>query len=130
MRQKPRVAFICVHNSCRSQIAEALGNHLASDVFESYSAGTETVPQINQDAVRLMKREYGIDMEKEQYSKLLDDIPEADIYVSMGCNVACPNIPGKKIINWGLDDPTGQEDAVFLDVIRKIEKNILEIRDK
>ena len=77
-----------------------------------------------------MKREYGIDMEKEQYSKLLDDIPEADTYVSMGCNVACPNIPGKKIINWGLDDPTGQEDAVFLDVIRKIEKNILEIRDK
>ena len=130
MSQKPKVAFICVHNSCRSQIAEALGKYLASDVFESYSAGTQTVPQINQDAVRLMKQEYGIDMEKDQYSKLLEDIPEADIYVSMGCNVACPNIPGKKVINWGLDDPTGQEDAVFLDVIRKIEKNILEIRDK
>ena len=53
MSQKPKVAFICVHNSCRSQIAEALGTYLASDVFESYSAGTETVPQINQDAVRL-----------------------------------------------------------------------------
>lgn len=59
MRQKPRVAFICVHNSCRSQIAEALGRYLASDVFESYSAGTETVPQINQDAVRLMWVRYG-----------------------------------------------------------------------
>lgn len=53
---KPRVAFICVHNSCRSQIAEALGKKLASDVFESYSAGTETKPQINQDAVCLMKQ--------------------------------------------------------------------------
>ena len=59
---KPKVAFICVHNSCRSQIAEALGKYLASDVFESYSAGTETKPQINQDAVRLMKQIYGIDM--------------------------------------------------------------------
>ena len=60
---RKKVAFICVHNSCRSQIAEALGKHLASDVFESYSAGTETKPQINQDAVRIMKKLYGIDME-------------------------------------------------------------------
>ena len=53
-----KVAFICVHNSCCSQIAETLGRHLASDTFESYSAGTETKPQINQDAVRLMKELY------------------------------------------------------------------------
>lgn len=64
-----KVAFICVHNSCRSQIAEALGKHFAADVFESYSAGTETKPQINQDAVRLMKKLYNIDMEHIQYSK-------------------------------------------------------------
>lgn len=82
-----KVAFICVHNSCRSQIAEALGRHFASDVFESYSAGTETKPQINQDAVRIMKEIYGIDMEKAQYSKLIFDIPEPDIVISMGCNV-------------------------------------------
>lgn len=74
-----KVAFICVHNSCRSQVAEALGKHFASDVFESYSAGTETKPQINQDAVRIMKEMYGIDMEKEQYSKLISDIPEPDL---------------------------------------------------
>ena len=73
---KKKIAFICVHNSCRSQIAEALGKHLASDVFESYSAGTETKPQINQDAVRIMKEMYHINMENEQYSKLLSDIPE------------------------------------------------------
>lgn len=82
-----RVAFICVHNSCRSQIAETLGKHFASDVFESYSAGSETKPQINQDAVRLMKELYGIDMEQSQYSKTFDSIPEPDIAISMGCDV-------------------------------------------
>ena len=81
---KPKVAFICVHNSCRSQIAEALGRHLAFDVFESYSAGTATKPRINQDAVRLVKLIYGIDMEKTQYSKLLSDIPPVDVVVTMG----------------------------------------------
>lgn len=89
---KPKIAFICVHNSCRSQIAEAFGKVLAADVFESYSAGTETKPQINQDAVRLMKELYGIDMEKTQYSKLISAIPKPDIAISMGCNVSCPFI--------------------------------------
>lgn len=69
---KKKVAFICVHNSCRSQIAEALGKHFAADKYDFYSAGTETKPQINQDAVRLMKQLYGIDMEQTQYSKTID----------------------------------------------------------
>ena len=101
---KKKVAFICVHNSCRSQIAEALGKHLASDVFESYSAGTETKPQINQDAVRIMKELYGIDMEKTQYSKLISDIPAPDIAISMGCNVGCPFIGRAFDDNWGLEE--------------------------
>ena len=125
--EKPRVAFICVHNSCRSQIAEALGKKLASDVFESYSAGTETKPQINQDAVRIMKQLYGIDMEQTQYSKLISDIPEPDIAISMGCNVGCPFIGRPFDDNWGLDDPTGQSDAVFEETIRKIHAKILEL---
>ena len=105
---KKKVAFICVHNSCRSQIAEALGKHLASDVFESYSAGTETKLQINQDAVRIMKTSYGIDMEADgQYSKLIRDIPTPDIVISMGCNVGCPFIDRPFDDNWGLEDPTG-----------------------
>ena len=108
---KPKVAFICVHNSCRSQIAEALGKALASDVFESYSAGTETKPQINQDAVRLMKKLYGIDMEKKQYSKLISSIPEPDI--SMGCDVGCPFIGRAFDDNWKLEDPTGKTDDDF-----------------
>lgn len=124
---KPKVAFICVHNSCRSQIAEALGKKLASDVFESYSAGTETKPQINQDAVRIMKQLYGIDMEQTQYSKLISDIPEPDIAISMGCNVGCPFIGRPFDDNWGLEDPTGQSDAVFEETIRKIHAKILEL---
>ncbi|MDF2512387.1 MAG: hypothetical protein K0S04_2253 [Herbinix sp.] len=86
----PKVAFICVHNSCRSRIAEALGKHYGAGIFDSYSAGTETKPQINQDAVRLMKKLYHIDMEATQRSKLLEDIPPVDIVITMGCNVNCP----------------------------------------
>lgn len=125
-----KVAFICVHNSCRSQIAEALGRRLAGDVFESYSAGTETKPRINQDAVRLMKQLYGIDMEKTQRSKLLSEIPPVDIVVTMGCNVACPYLPCKHRENWGLDDPTGKSDEEFVKVIRQIERNILSLKER
>lgn len=127
---KVKVAFICVHNSCRSQMAEALGKKYLSDICQCYSAGTETKPQINQDAVRLMKQVHGIDMEKEQYSKLLLDIPEVDIVVSMGCNVVCPHVPGKLRMDWGLQDPTGEPDEVFLNVMKAIEEKILDLREK
>ena len=125
---KKKVAFICVHNSCRSQMAEALGKKLAGDVLECYSAGTETKPQINPDAVRLMKEKHGIDMEKTQYSKLLGDIPEVDIVITMGCNVSCPFLPCEMREDWGLDDPTGQPDEVFLETIRQIEAKILDLK--
>ena len=128
---KKKVAFICIHNSCRSQIAEALGKHLAADVFESYSAGTETKPQINQDAVRIMKEIYGIDMEANgQYSKLITDIPDVDIAISMGCNVGCPFIGRAFDDNWGLDDPTGKSDDDFKTVIQRIEENIIELKKR
>ena len=126
--QKTKVAFICVHNSCRSQIAEALGKKLAADVFESYSAGTETRPQINQDAVRLMKKVHVIDMEQEQYSKLLSELPAIDVVVTMGCNVQCPMLPCTQREDWGLDDPTGQADEVFLETIRQIEEKVLDLK--
>lgn len=122
-----KVAFICVHNSCRSQIAEALGKHLAGDKYDFYSAGTETKPQINQDAVRLMKQLYCIDMELTQYSKTIDKIPTPDIAISMGCDVGCPFIGRAFDDNWGLPDPTGQSDEVFIDVIRQIESNIMRL---
>ena len=127
---KPKVAFICVHNSCRSQIAEALGKYYASDVFESYSAGSETKPQINQDAVRLVKERYGIDMNKTQYSKLIHDIPDPDIAISMGCNVGCPHIGRGFDDDWGFEDPTGKSDEVFLEIIDQIEKHILQLKEQ
>jgi len=125
--KKPKVAFVCVHNSCRSQIAEALGKYLSSNVFDSYSAGTETKPQINQDAVRLMKEMYQIDMEKTQYSKLLSEIPQVDIVITMGCNVNCPTIPCKYREDWGLNDPTGKDDNEYLKIIEEIHFKILEL---
>jgi len=127
---KPKVAFICIHNSCRSQIAEALGKYLAGDAFESYSAGTDTKPQLNQDAVRLMKQLYGIDMEKTQYSKLLTDIPDVDVVVKMGCNVVCPYLPAEHTEDWGLDDPTGKDDEEFRKVISVIESKVKELRKR
>ena len=130
MKEKQKVAFICVHNSCRSQIAEALGKHYASDVFESYSAGTELKPQINRDAVRLMKELYGIDMEQTQHSKLLDEIPPVDIVVTMGCNVECPYLPSRHREDWGLEDPTGKSDEEFKKVIAIIDQRVKELREK
>ena len=128
--EKKKVAFICVHNSCRSQIAEALGKHLASDVFVSYSAGTETKPQINQDAVRIMKELYEIDMEQTQHSKLISDIPAPDIAISMGCNVVCPFIGREFDDDWGLEDPTGKSDEEFKIVIKEIENRVLQLKNE
>ena len=125
-----KVAFICVHNSCRSQIAEALGKKLAGAVFESYSAGTETKPQINQDAVRLMKQVHGIDMEETQRSKLLSEIPEVDVVITMGCNVHCPFLPCSHREDWGLEDPSGKTDEAFLETIRLIEEKVLELKER
>lgn len=128
--KKPNVAFICVHNSCRSQMAEALGKKLASDVFESYSAGTETKPQINQDAVRLMKQVHGINMEQTQYSKLLSELPEIDIVITMGCNVQCPFLPCRHREDWGLDDPSEKSDETFLETMRLIEEKVLDLKQR
>lgn len=127
---KKKVAFICVHNSCRSQIAEALGKHLAAAVFESYSGGTEVKDKINQDAVRIMKQRYNIDMEQTQYSKLLTELPDVDIVVTMGCNVVCPYMPCEEKLDCGLEDPTGKSDEEFNKIIDTIETNIKELAER
>lgn len=128
MSQKPKVAFVCVHNACRSQMAEALGKALAGDVFESYSAGTETKPRIDPNAVRLMKQHYGIDMEKTQRSKLLSQLPAVDVVITMGCNVNCPYLPCTRREDWGLEDPTGQDDGAYEAVMEEIRRRILQLR--
>lgn len=122
---KKKVAFICIHNSCRSQIAEALGRLMRGNDFDFYSAGTETKSQINPNAVRLVKQIYGIDMAKTQYCKTIDDIPSPDVIISMGCGVVCPCVGREFDDNWGLPDPTGQSDEVFMEVIHSIEQRIL-----
>lgn len=127
---KIKVAFICVHNSCRSQIAEALGKKLVGDVFETYSAGTELKDHINPDAVRVMKQMHHIDMEQSQFNKLLSDIPEPDVAIFMGCNVSCPNLKAKYSENWGLDDPSGKDDEAFVYTINTIEQKVLELKSK
>ena len=127
---KPKVAFICVHNSCRSQMAEALGKRFAPDVFISYSAGTETKPRINPDAVRVIRQLYGIDMEKDQRSKLIDELPPIDWVITMGCNVDCPYLPSRFREDWGLNDPSGKSDEEFIRTAREIERRILDLRDR
>lgn len=124
---KPKVAFVCVHNSCRSQMAEALGKKYGIDVFESYSAGTETKPQINQDAVRIIKELYDINMNETQKSKLLSDIPNVDIVIKMGCNVVCPYLPGDHVEDWGLEDPTGKDDEEFIKIAKSIELKVKDL---
>ncbi len=124
--EKKKVAFFCVHNSCRSQIAEALGRYFAGDSYEFYSAGSQTKPEINRDAVRLVKEIYGIDMEKTQHSKTADEIPTPDIAVSMGCEVGCPYIGRAFDDDWGIEDPTGRDDEFFRETISKIEMKIKE----
>lgn len=124
MERKLKIAFVCVHNSCRSQIAEALGKKFMSDRYDFYSCGTELKPQINQDAVRLIKDMYQIDMEQNQYSKLVQDIPQVDIAISMGCNVTCPYVGKSFDDNWNLDDPAGKSDDEFIKIIKEIEKKI------
>lgn len=125
--KKPKVAFICVHNSCRSQIAEALAKKYASDVFDAYSAGTKIKDKINKDAVRLLKNIYNIDMEETQYSKLIDDLPSIDISITMGCDVICPIVENQYTEDWNLDDPTGRDDEFFREIISKIEKNVKDL---
>lgn len=124
---KKKVAFICVHNSCRSQMAEALGKLYGSEVFESYSAGIEIKSQINQDAVRIIKELYKVDMNENQSSKLLKDIPKVDIVIKMGCNVVCPYLPANYIEDWGLEDPTGKSDDEFIKVAKIIEEKVKDL---
>lgn len=128
---KPAVIFVCTHNACRSQIAEAMGKRLAGDVFDSYSAGTHIKAAVNPDAVRLMRETYGIDMiAGGQRPKLLSECPKADWVITMGCGVRCPAVPGAHHEDWELEDPTGKSDADFLAVMEQIEKHINVLKEK
>jgi arsenate reductase len=128
MSIKPKVAFICTHNSCRSQMAEAISKIIASDAFDAYSAGTEIKKEINPDAVETIKKLYGIDMTQSQRPKLLHDIPPVDIVITMGCGVQCPLLPCKHREDWGLEDPTGKPEKDFLRTADIIKEKITKLK--
>lgn len=127
---KPKVAFVCVHNSCRSQMAEAVSRMFATETFEAYSAGTHTKPEINQDAVRIVDQRLGINMNDSQHSKTLDEIPTVDIVITMGCNVECPFVPSRHQEDWGLDDPTGMSDETFNETLNTIIDKVYELEQR
>ena len=128
--RKPVVAFICVHNSCRSQMAEAIAKYTAAESFEAYSAGTEIKPEINADAVAVIKELYGTDMTRTQHPKLLSALPPVDIAVTMGCNVTCPSLPCRTRIAWHIDDPTGKGMDTFRATAHEIECCIRELAEQ
>lgn len=130
MRKKPNVAFICVHNSCRSQMAEAIAKVFAGDAFNAYSAGTEIKDRINPVAVEVIKELYQVDLEKTQKPKLLQTLPPIDLVVTMGCNVNCPNFPAKNREDWGLEDPTGKAKDEFIKTAKIIERKVMDLRQR
>lgn len=127
---KPKVAFICVHNSCRSQMAEAISKILAADAYEAYSAGTEIKAEMNPDAVAVIKKLYGVDMRETQRPKLLSEIPPVDVVVTMGCNVECPYLPCRHREDWGLADPTGQGEEAFIAAAKAIENKVADLKNR
>lgn len=119
-----------MHNACRSQIAEAFGHKLAGDVFESFSAGTQPAVHIHPDALRLMDQLYGTDMTALHYGKHMDGLPKIDVAVTMGCNVNCGFLPCQYREDWGIQDPSGQEDAAFLAAMGTIEQKVKDLRSR
>ena len=129
-KNKPKVAFVCVHNSCRSQMAEAIAKILAADVFEAYSAGTEKENEINPVAVEVIKELYAVDMTATQHVKLLEALPKIDILVTMGCNVTCPYLPCQHREDWGLEDPSGKDKEAFLKTAALIKEKVLDLKKR
>ena len=120
MSSKPTVLFVCVHNAGRSQMAAGWLRHLAGDTVEVRSAGSEPADQINPVAVEAM-REVGIDITANTPRKLDWDTAQAsDVLITMGCGDVCPVFPGKRYLDWDLDDPAGQD----LDAVRPIRDEI------
>ena len=120
MATKPSVLFVCVHNAGRSQMAAGYLTHLAGDVIEVRSAGSAPADSINPSVVEAM-REEGIDL-TDQKPKILttDAVQASDVVITMGCGDVCPFFPGKRYLDWKLDDPAGQG----LDAVRPIRDEI------
>lgn len=123
------IAFICNHNSCRSQIAEYFGRKYLSDIYNIYSAGSEIKSEINKDAVRIINELYSDDISLTQHPKTINEIPELDIIINMGCYNGCPYINQEFTADWQITDPTGKSDDEFIKVINQIKEKVLQLRN-
>jgi protein-tyrosine-phosphatase len=120
MSTVPEVLFVCVHNAGRSQMAAALLDHHANGAVTVRSAGSAPADQVNPAVVAAMA-EVGIDISRELPKPLTDDAVRAsDVVITMGCGDACPFYPGKRYLDWKLDDPAGRG----LDAVRPIRDEI------
>lgn len=130
MKKLITIAFVCTHNSCRSQMAEAITKITVPDFFLPFSAGTTIKSEINMDAVRIIQELYSMDMRQSQRPKLIDELPKIDVLVTMGCNVNCPYLPCQHREDWGLEDPTGQKDEAFKETIRIIIHKLADLKNR
>lgn len=123
------IVFICIHNSCRSQIAEYFGKKYLSDIYNIYSAGSEIKSEINKDAVRIIKQFYNDDISLSQHPKTINEIPEPDIIISMGCYNGCPYLNKDFTADWQIEDPTGKSDSEFKKIINQIKEKVLQLKN-
>lgn len=129
MRKKLRVAFLCPHNSCRSQVAEALAREIASDTFEAYSAGSEPSYTVD-DRTAWMLLEYCSYDITEKYPRHVSELPEVDIVINMSSDDEFSDVPCTYSESWVLDSPKGQEDNAYRRMIEDIRSRICDLRDK
>lgn len=122
-----KIAFVCIHNSCRSQMAEGYLKELGKGKYEVYSAGTQSYPKIKEKALKAMALD-GIDI-TNQYPKTLEALPKAgvDILITMGCGAECPYVPTKHREDWGLADPSGGPLEDFIKTRDLIKAKVLEL---
>ena len=123
------LVFICIHNSCRSQIAEYFGKKYLGDIYNVYSAGSEIKSEINKDAVRIIKQLYNDDISLSQHPKTINEIPEPDIIISMGCYNGCPYLNKDFTADWQIEDPTGKNDFEFIKIINQIKEKVLQLKN-
>jgi len=127
MDSKPRVLFVCVHNAGRSQMAAALTEMHGGELIDVHSAGSEPADQVNPVAVEAMA-ELGIDIESRQPKLLSTDAVEgSDVVITMGCGDACPVYPGKRYLDWELDDPAGQDLVAVRGIRDEINRRVLDL---
>ena len=127
MQDRLNVGFICVHNSCRSQMAEAIAKVKYSHLFNAYSAGSEMSRSINADAIRHIKDRYNVDMTESQKPKLIETLKPLDVSITMGCDVVCPVVENQHTEDWNLDDPSGKSDEFFISIIEEIEDKLAKL---